>query len=64
MNLSGSGVVFDVSGTQTCSGDTQFQTSCHSSGPTCETNNNGNYCVCVRSSGSNVCSSYTLSFSQ
>jgi len=64
MSLSGSGVVFDVSGTQTCSGDTSFQTSCASNGPTCETNNNGSYCVCVRSSGSNICSSYTLSFSQ
>ena len=64
ISLSGSGVVFDISGSDSCSGDTSYQTSCVSNGSTCETGNNGTYCVCVRSSGSDICSSYSLTFSQ
>ena len=64
MSLSGSGVVFDISGADSCTGDTSYQTSCASTGATCDTGNSGTYCVCVRPSGGNVCASYTLSFSQ
>ena len=64
MSLSGSGVVFDVTGSDTCNGDTTYQTTCASNGSTCQSGNNGTYCVCVRPSGGNVCSSYSLTFSQ
>ncbi len=64
ISLSGSGVVFNVSGSDSCTGDTSYQTSCASTGLTCEDGNNGTYCVCVRPVGGNVCSSYTITFSE